>query len=97
MGGRGVDDANCLIIDQGHGFPSGIVRQAQNHDVGAVQRFFAGANVLSVGIRQLPDGQLPASGQPLADFQPSGAGGAVYENFCTHLVTSPTELGALVP
>ncbi len=80
VGGGGVDHAGPRIADEGHGLPRGIVGQAQDHDIGVVERLGARARVLAPGLVKRDHAKACPSGQPLRDLEPRRARRAVDEN-----------------
>ncbi len=91
MGGRGIDHAHLGVLDQRHRLARGLVRQTENDDVGAVQGGGPGARVLALGIAQLDDGEVAASGSLSRISSPGGARGTVDENFLGHGRDLPTD------
>ena len=82
--GRGVDHAGAIVVDQLDGFARSVVGQAQDDEIGVVQRRLARLGVLALCIVQRDDRDLRAIGQPFANFEAGGAGGAVDEDRNAH-------------
>jgi hypothetical protein len=67
-------------VDCGHGLACGVVGQAQQGDVGAVDRFAAALQVLALGLGQGQQAQIATALQAGMDLQACGALVAVDEN-----------------
>jgi hypothetical protein len=70
MGGAGVDDAHLGPLRHLDRFARGIVMQAQDREIGRMQRFLAGSAILAAGIVQNDQVELAAATQPVGDFKP---------------------------
>ena len=84
MRGRCVDDAGAIIVDQRYRFARGIVGQAQDDDIGGVQRIAARAGVPPLLFRHGDQRQFGTPRQPVGDFDPGGAVTAVDEDVDAH-------------
>ncbi len=84
MGGGGVDDAGAIVVDQRHALTRRIVGQAQDHEIGIVQRRAPRRGILAQIAVERDEIDLGAPGQPFADFQAGGAGSAVDEDRTPH-------------
>ena len=87
VGGGSVNHPHTRIINQGHGFTRRVVRQAQDHQIGIVERLLARAGIFAVGIAEGDQRKLAAPRKPFADLKPRGACRAVYENPGRHAAT----------
>src|SRR3546814_2255829 len=84
VGGRGVDHPRPVVGDHRHRLARGIVGQAEDDEIGVVQRLGAPRGVLALGVGQGDERELAASGEPLGDFEPRGSGCPVDENCLYH-------------
>ena len=66
--GRGIDDAGTVVGDQRHRFARRIVGQAENDEVGVVDRLAPRPGVLAAIIGQGEDRQVGPASQPVADM-----------------------------
>jgi hypothetical protein len=80
VGGGGVDHAGGVRLDQRHRLASGVVGQAQDGHVRAVQRVATGVDILADRVGQADERQVAAALQALADLQTRGAGLPVDEH-----------------
>ena len=80
-----VDDARAIgRIDQFHRLAGGIVGQAEDRDIGFVERFTPGLGILALRIAKPDEGELAAPFEPLGDFEAGGARGTVDEDRVCH-------------
>ena len=83
--GRGVDHPHFAAgLDQGDGLACGIVRQAQDREIGRVERLGARGRILAPGLVEHDEIELGAPRQPFGDLEPGGAGGTVDEYAVGH-------------
>jgi hypothetical protein len=77
---------SCVVAcDQSGRLPRGVVREAKDRDVGAVQRFGARRLVLAPSGIDGDELDVGPRGQPLADLQTRGAHLAIDEDLCGHV------------
>ncbi|MNP23424.1 hypothetical protein D3C76_1161340 [compost metagenome] len=76
----GVDHPHLRVVDRCHGFTSGVVGQAQQGDVGAVDGLAAALRVFALGLGQGEQAQVAAALQAGMDLQAGGALVAVDED-----------------
>ncbi|MCY1435181.1 hypothetical protein D9M71_512670 [compost metagenome] len=76
----GVDHPHLWVVDCGHGLAGGVVGQAQQGDVGAVDRFAAALRVLALGLGEGQQAKIATALQAGMDLQACGALVAVDEN-----------------
>ena len=81
VGGGGVDHPGGGIVDQGDGFARRLVRQAQDHQIGRVQRRLARGRHPCARHPTGRSAKARPGRQALADLQTRGAGRAVDEDF----------------
>ena len=85
MRGRGIDHPGRIAVDHGDRLARGIIGQAENGDVGFVQRVAPRRRVLARLAGQMNQVQFGAGFQPLADLQPGGPLFAVDEYGVCHV------------
>ncbi|MNR25661.1 hypothetical protein D3C85_1428250 [compost metagenome] len=73
MGGAGVDHPHLRVVDCRHGLAGGGIGQAQQGDVGAVDRLAASLRVFAFGFGQGQQAQVAAVLQAGMDLQAGGA------------------------
>ena len=81
-----------VALDEPHRLARGIVGQAQDHQIGAVQQIAAQARILAPRGIDGDEFEVPARLEPPVDLEAGGAGLAVDENLGYHrgaLETSP--------
>ena len=88
MRGRRIDHPHLGVGDQRDGLAGGVVRQAQDHDVGAVERVGPSRGILAARIVQDDQFELAARRKALADFEPRRTGRAVDEDLGDHGVAA---------
>jgi uncharacterized protein (DUF305 family) len=71
--GGGINDAHLASLRQVHRLARGIVVQAQDREIGRVQRITARLRRLAAGIVEDQQVELAAVGQPVGNFQAGGA------------------------
>ena len=89
MRAGGVDDADPPVfsgasLGQRDRLNGGVVMQAQNGEIGGVERIAAGGWVLAARVIQRDQGEFAAARQPVGDFEAGGARRAVDENLGGH-------------
>ena len=84
VSGGGVDDPGPVVVDQRHRLAGGVVGQAQDDDVGVVERLSPRRRLLALRLVQHHQRDLGPVRQAVADLQPGGAGGAVDEDGDAH-------------
>ena len=94
---RGINDARRRIADQRLALLRRLVRQAQDHDVGLVQRFFPRARILALLLAQRNEVEIVAALQPRPDLQPRRPRFAVDENLGGHVSLHKKNKGASFP
>ena len=88
MRGRGVDYPRPVVGDQRDGFARGIVWQAEDDEIGIVDRLPACLGILATIIGQGQDRQVGTPRQPVGDLQPGRARAAIDENRLRHCTRS---------
>jgi hypothetical protein len=85
MRARRVDDPDLAGgIDQRHRLARRVVGQAEDGEVGLVERLAPRGGVLAPGFVERDELKFAAAGEPVADFEPGGARGAVDEHGLRH-------------
>src|SRR3546814_19901657 len=101
MRGRGVDHSRPRIGDQPHRLTRGIVGQAQDHEIGRVERLGARGGILAPRRVDLDQREVVAAGEALADFEPGRSRRAADENRDAHACAScgpaPTASASISP
>ena len=97
MGGRGVDDAGMGVLDQRDAFPRRLVGQAEDGDVGGVERLLAGGQLLAALRGQRNQREVGPGAEAFPDFNAGGAGFAVDEDFRGHRSNPLAARGGLHP
>jgi hypothetical protein len=83
--GRGVDDPHLAFrIDQRHRLTRRIVGQAQDSEVGVVERLAPGCGILAARLVERHQRKLGPSGKPIGDLESGRPGGAVDEDRVYH-------------
>lgn len=76
----GVDHSHLGVVDSRHGLAGGVIGQAQQGDVGAVDGLAAALRVFALGLGQGQQAQVAAALQAGMDLQAGGALVAVDED-----------------
>ena len=62
--------ARAGVVDHRHGLARGVVRQAEDRDVGGVEHFGAARRVLALGVAQVQQLDVAAAAEPLGICRP---------------------------
>ena len=80
MRGRGVDHPRAIVLDQRHGLASSVVGQAEDDEIGVVQRFPPRGRILAPTVVERDQRDFRPAGQSFANLEARGAGGTIYED-----------------
>ena len=88
MRGGCVDHASVAVfVEQGDRLDRGSIGQAQDREIGEIERVAARDGLLALLVRQADKLEFGAVRQPLGDLQPGGARGPVDEDRIRHQST----------
>jgi hypothetical protein len=73
-----------VIVNHANSLARRIIRQAQDHRIGAIKRISPGAIILAVRLAQGNQGQIGSARKPRPDLQARRANLAVYEYLMGH-------------
>ena len=88
MSSRGIDYPRAIVGNQRHRFARSIIGQAQDHDIGIVQRLGTRLRVLATMIIEQDQRKFAAARQTRGNFQPGGPGCSVDEDGAGHNAAS---------
>ena len=91
VGGGGVDDPGVGVVDHGHRLPGGVIRQAEENQVGGVEALFPLRRVLALFLVDEQQLNVLPGGQAVVNLQAGGAFPAVDEYHRFHASRSWTK------
>ncbi len=89
VGAAGIDHPYVGVGDQRHRLARGVIRQAQDHQIGGVQHLAPALGILPFGFRQADQRHVAAVDKPCTDLKAGGSDVAVDENCGRHVSWSP--------
>ena len=85
MRAGGVDDAGAVgRVDQRQRLARGLVGQAEDGEIGLVERFAARGDILAARLVEHHQGEFGTARQPVCDLEPGGPGRAIDEDLVGH-------------
>src|SRR5579859_8008499 len=97
VGRGGIDHTRPVVLDEADRLARGVIRQAENDHIGAVDDLLARRSLLPPRGIDRDELDITAARKPLQDLQSRRAGFAVDEDFRCHDGTLVALSGALIP
>ncbi|PAV69802.1 hypothetical protein WR25_08766 [Diploscapter pachys] len=85
---RCVDDPRATVADERGGFLRSLIGQAEDREIGVVQRLGSRSGVLATRLIERHDGEIATAAQPFADVDAGGADRTVDEDRDGHAASS---------